>query len=502
MTAPKMMKVEYEELMARAALLERPIGSGVPSEIPQPPCTLAIVLKAAKALQDGSEDMRKYLTEFDTVRLALAQSLRNAAKAYRQVDEDAAHAVSNLTPLSGVVTPDPVDGPGMLGVGGPGPDVDPTRDQIIDGLHSIEDIAWQLEQKDQGASFERFADQWAKYREQLRFAARERFEPFREWEGDAASTVSANFEAQRKWLETMVAFSGQIADQAQTIAAEFRDLRKWHVYVDDIRSQTRYHRMKYEWKDFKEVEQYIKTQSTSGSQTWIIRFYKQATDESARLLAEFKGKAGLPIAQVNPDRPPPPSKIKPPAPWKPAARPSDLDIAKSHILKPPARPDWLPDDDGPTPVPTPGDQGGVPAMPMMPMMPMTPQTNDAKLAEALKDLKPQGAPGMPHGGGGVKPASFGGAGVPTAPLQSWGEGDPASRPAAAGPGAGPGALGRGVPGGGAMGGGMGGGAPAQAGDKGGKGKRVQGDEDALYTEDRAWTEGVIGLRGAKEVPKQ
>jgi hypothetical protein len=299
----------------------------------------------------------------------------------------------------------------------------------------------------------------------------------------------------------MVAFSGQIAEQAKTIAAEFRDLRKWHVYVDDIRSQTRYHRVKYEWKDFKEVEEYIKTQSTSGSQVWIIRFYKQATDESARLLAEFKGKAGLPIAQVNPDRPPPPSKIKPPAPWKPAARPSDSDIAKSHILKPPARPEWLPDDDGPTPGPTPsGDQGGMPAMPMMPMMPSTPSTPqpDPALADALKDLKPQGAPGLPHGGG-VKPASFGGAGMPTVPpLQPWGDDGATAKAAGAGPGAGPGALGRGVPAAGGMGGGMGGGAPAQAGDKGGKGKRVQGDEEALYTEDRAWTEGVIGRRRSKD----
>ena len=105
MTAPNMMKVEYEEIMARAALLERRIGSGIPTEIPRPPCTLALVLKATKVLADGAEDMRKYLEEFDTVRLTLAQSLRNAAKAYRRVDEDAAEALRNETPVPGAALP-------------------------------------------------------------------------------------------------------------------------------------------------------------------------------------------------------------------------------------------------------------------------------------------------------------------------------------------------------------------------------------------------------------
>jgi hypothetical protein len=46
---------------------------------------------------------------------------------------------------------------------------------------------------------------------------------------------------------------------------------------------------------------------------------------------------------------------------------------------------------------------------------------------------------------------------------------------------------------------MGGGMPmGQQGDKGAKGKRIPGaDEDALYTEERSWTEGVIGNRPRK-----
>ena len=35
----------------------------------------------------------------------------------------------------------------------------------------------------------------------------------------------------------------------------------------------------------------------------------------------------------------------------------------------------------------------------------------------------------------------------------------------------------------------------------GKGKRVQAEDDALYVEDRSWTEGVIGRRRAKDTDK-
>jgi hypothetical protein len=43
------------------------------------------------------------------------------------------------------------------------------------------------------------------------------------------------------------------------------------------------------------------------------------------------------------------------------------------------------------------------------------------------------------------------------------------------------------------------GAPG-AGQNQAKGKRAQQDQEALYTEERAWTEGVIGRRRAKDAP--
>lgn len=39
-------------------------------------------------------------------------------------------------------------------------------------------------------------------------------------------------------------------------------------------------------------------------------------------------------------------------------------------------------------------------------------------------------------------------------------------------------------------------------DQRGKGKRVQSEDEALYTEERQWTEGVIGNRSRKAHPER
>jgi hypothetical protein len=150
----------------------------------------------------------------------------------------------------------------------------------------------------------------------------------------------------------------------------------------------------------------------------------------------------------------------------------------------------------------------MPMMPTMPTMPSagmggTPQMPPTPDAQGLVDKAMQKSGLSKGGAGGVKPASFGGAGgvgMPKMPLQGAGDGEASSRPAAAAPGAASAGLGKGLPGAGGAGGGMGGGMPMGGhGDKGGsKGKRVQGaDEESLYTEERQWTEGVIGNRPRK-----
>lgn len=145
-------------------------------------------------------------------------------------------------------------------------------------------------------------------------------------------------------------------------------------------------------------------------------------------------------------------------------------------------------------------------------IPSLPDDGDAATDD---DLNTAGIPGMPStgrtsgsGGPSVKAASYGGGGggggVPSMPLgpATPGEGSLGGGAPGSGAGAGAGAgAGRGIPAGamGGMGGAPMGGAPG-AGGKGqqeGKGKRGPQEDEALYTEDRAWTEAVIGNRPRK-----
>ncbi len=133
-------------------------------------------------------------------------------------------------------------------------------------------------------------------------------------------------------------------------------------------------------------------------------------------------------------------------------------------------------------------------------MPTDSQPTESMLGQTLKDAKGSAALSA---GAGLKPASVGGGGpgVPALSLQrSLGSGAASGLTVAPG-GAG---SGRGIPvpaayaalnGGAGMGMPMGG-APGSQRQAAGKGKRGPQEDQALYTEDRAWTEGVIGRRRA------
>jgi hypothetical protein len=97
MTQPETMSVEYEELISRAAELETPL-LGQPKEDALAPCCLAFSTNAANRLKSSADSMRFYLDAGQRERNALAQSLRNAAKAYEETDQNAADTLSDGAP--------------------------------------------------------------------------------------------------------------------------------------------------------------------------------------------------------------------------------------------------------------------------------------------------------------------------------------------------------------------------------------------------------------------
>jgi hypothetical protein len=461
-TQPRALTVEKDEILARAAELEEPIP-GVPTENPQAPCAHAVAMRAAQQLALSANNLRSYLRVGERERGRLAESLRDAAKAYEEVDEDAGEAINNGTSMS-AVTPRLADGDLDAAM----PSDTPVAAAGVPELPEYADLtqtAWEIENGDQGIAFERFAQEWIAHQQQLRDAAFGRFRPFQHWDGEAAYAVEALFDRHRSWLFQMADLCGNLATQARDVVTAHRRANNQHVLHSNGNT--------FKHKDLVWLHK--------AYQTWysdpIIRshymdLFAKLQRKSDEVVAEYRRAATLEL--VNPPMPPVRSG---PTPGNPG-----FDFPTI-----PGGGSGLPGDE--LPVGNPLPNLGMPSAPTAgtPAMPDT-----SKLTNALAK-----APGRPTGSG-VKPASFGGGGAAGMPLQPPVEGG-------GGAAGGVGGLGRSIPGvGGAMGkGGMGMGPMGAPGaghgkDQGaGKGKRGQGEE-SLYTEERSWTEGIIGLFGVKQ----
>ncbi|MHA7652230.1 EspB family ESX-1 secretion system-associated protein [Mycobacterium sp. ML4] len=488
------MSVEYQELMARADELEQPIPP-VPSGNPQSPCRLAFVDDTAVQLALSADSMRLYLQACEREWRRLATSLRNAAKAYETVDEGSAAAISSVKFDGSGATSGSGTGNQMSAMSNPAEDLgvpataSSAPQKFEDPYYEVREAATLIETGDQGNAYKAFAEDW--YAFQRAFQAETyRFRPFTYWEGASQQAVEANFDAQRQWIYSMSALCVDLGQQAVRVVDAHKKARIYGTTGVGPTNPAE-HPTSYEVSlcDYWYAEY---TRTKSPYLYMAIEWYEELQTQSESSLQLYVANAGVPLRPVVPTSPPKAYPIAPPAPPKPDPGPDNPDSPEN-----PREGITSPDDpygDYPT-------DASLPAANMMPPtgmtgMPTMPSSqNDPKLTEALNRLG--NAPG------GVRPAGVGGAGggMPKAPLGEAG----AQGVAAAGAAAGNAAVGGAIPGargaGGAMGGGMPmGGAPGGQGKDGKQGKRISSEEEALYTEDREWTGGVIGRRRAKDTP--
>ncbi len=489
------LNVEYQELIARADEIEAPLPS-LPIGNPQAPCALSFVRDAAVQIAINADSLRLYIQACQREWRLLATSLRNAAKAYEEVDEGAADDINAIN-MDGGTSGAPS---GSMSANGndqmsllcdpdyiPPP---PPPPPFQYPYYEVRQAATDIQAPDQGTAFKAFANEWNRYQlafQQLAY----RFRPFLSWEGDARMAVEANFQQQKQWIFGMVTQCTTLAKQAQMVADAHKRITPSGSYPGN---PTQWglegeHPAAYEVSQCDYWYKYY-TLNKSPYLYMALDWYKNLQKRSETAISSYISYAGIPLPALNPTAP-----------------------YGAYVIKPPSNDGGGGSDDPdipdiPTPdIPTPDypGNGGIPTTPTVPMMPTagvggTPSTPNpqAMVNDAMKKA------GLGAGGvGGVKPASLGGgggAGIPSMPLQPSADGEASARPAAAAPGAATAGLGKGLPGAGGMGGGMGGMPMGGQGGKGGdsKSKRVQGsEEDSLYTEERAWTEGVIGNRPRK-----
>lgn len=447
----------------------------------------------------------------------LAQTLHHVANAYAQVDQDSGHDIgatmngpgtppADTTVYPQAVTIPPPPRPAAM----PIPKVPPPPDEML----FPPDVQRALDAGDDGASLRAAAQLWRTNAQTLETSARQFEVNSVLWEGEAADTAYAKFNSYRDWLIGLAGDWKRLAAEADRIVDAHQRTQDAHRPVAD---------------EYQRLHDEVMGKPL-GPNTF------PAMERMAELQRQSEGLRNTYARDGQPDQ------ITPEDPPSPVVSDVPVTAEQHRRARGSRRPDGPASGRGQGGAGEgPRGAGGAPrpgqeSAPLASAAP--PATPEAQQDGSSRGSPPGGAPsggspgGAPAGGapGGGAPGGGMPGGSTTEPRPPR---DPSLRPAAAGgggAGAGGGAGGGGVPagplqpavgaetvaptpvvapvapattagagtGGGAMGGGMGGMAPMMHGAHGNSGDKKRNpqlseDED-LYTEDRPWTEPVIGNR--------
>ncbi|MCH9736369.1 MAG: PPE domain-containing protein [Actinomycetia bacterium] len=506
------VRVLPEDLRGKAAQIKGlswPSGAAQPAVAP--PDTLSTTAVAITNLNVNAEHLWAY-QEFGRLEgLRLAETLNNIAAAYEEVDElsgediDSKVGGSVRRGLDGTQYPDPVAIPAPPHP----PDMPPPKGELVSEQLLFPPATQRaLEAGDGGASLKAAARTWRANAESLAASAQQFETNSLDWEGGAADAAYAKFNAYRSWLISLSGSWNRLAGEADALVDAHVAARRDNEPVAD---------------EYEQLEQAMAAEPSSAENPARMVQMSVLQGKSEGIRNQY-ARAGQP-RQIRPEDPPTPVV---------SGIPVTVDDHRRARGRLPQRPDQEPGQGA-------GGGGSPPAggLPDSAERQAVPPMTDPKQATpgAPQEGSQGGSPGggQPGGGspGGGQPGGSPGGGqpgggVPTTPGSPTG---PSVRPAAAGGGSGAGAGGggkapsplqpavgaetvaptpRATPGapaaaaGGTPGmsggmGGMGGMAPMMHGAKGeGRGDKKRNpqlsEDEELYTEDRPWTEAVIGNR--------
>lgn len=511
------VRVDTDDLRGKAGQIE---GITWPNQGAQPqlipPDTLREANTAILNLDSNAQGLWNFQEYGRLEGLRLAETLKLVAGAYDLVDTNAMADINN-----GGEGTSPPEVPGVNKL--PAPPLpkalEPPAGQLVDDGLMVPDVQTNLLAGDQAASLRAAAATWRQNAESLQTAAEEFEVSTVNWEGEAAKAAYRKFNDYRSWLSGLSSSWHSLADEADRVAqAHFNTLSKHQPIFDE------YMRLQSE---------FLASAEDPGKAAKIAERMSQLQKDSEDVRWQY-AREGQPT-QVEPEEPP-----RGTAPTAP--------VTSNGDPRQPARPGGDGQPQAPGGAQSPGGSGGQP-----PASPAVPQSPTASPASAQGEGKaPGGAPsgggqpseggkpsggGAPSGGGPGEGGSGGGGpqtGGPKLPT------DPSLRPAAAGGGgsgsgggggggvgsspmtgavtaetvapapmvgAGPGPSTGAAVSSGAMAGGMGGMAPMHGAGMGGQQQEKKrnpavAQDEELYTEDRPWTEAVIGNRRRRGTPEE
>jgi hypothetical protein len=503
------MRVDLEDLQRKSAAIRTELAampqSGAQGQI-APPGAHQVSTEAAMRLGLVSLVVWMYQAWGTKEGERLAESLDATRAAYQAVDTASQQSLERdgskpITVMTQPVSPEPVPAP---------PGQVPAPAAIAPGGFATPPIVQQqLDAGDQGVSLRSSADLWKGFAGQIRGAAPAFEGHVGDWEGMAAEAAYSKFNSYRAWLDKLANSWEELSTEATRLADVHNRITEAHRPLAETYAQ---------------AEQKLTTATDGAAVAALFSQMQRAQAASEELVGQYA--AAMSPKVIQPESPPdsgldPTAATRDPNARDPKGR-ADRDGSKG----------------GPGES-TPGG-GGAPATQPAPTAEPTggqPAGNQQPTASAPSSGGAPAGGGSPSGGGapsGGMPGGLPGAG-PSTGVPKLPE-DPSLEPAAlGGAGAGGGGGGGGGPSmplspavgaetvaptaptraasttpvagsagaapGGAMGGGM---APMHGAAHGNQGKEKRRDpnlspDEDLYTEDRPWTEAVIGNRRRRDV---
>jgi hypothetical protein len=383
-------------------------------------------------------------------------------------------------------------------------------DELDKKFGDVKTVAQILKNGNQNAS-NSFRDQWSQYENQLRKLAN-RFKGFDDWDGEAATKVEKHFQRHIELINNLAGLCRTLSQNAQTVKDAYVAAEAEHptlAQVEAVYKKLEFasKRTQTEYNDAMAELEKLQVKSQTALNNYRQKVIFSSLDKPA-VPDRVNGDLFLTTEQISErNRKQQQEQLK----RERDALIDDMTGGPGGITQPDAA--ALANSAGLGGPRVPSPQKLLSAVNQAASMAkgMGHKPAPGSAGTGLPPVDPHGpkvapAAAMPGHGGGGTPSLGGGLGK--APLQ------PPSLPGG-GPGGGPGvaaasftpgaadanAVGRAAGAGGGMGGAPMGGMGAKGGQDGaGKSKRYGDDDSALYTEQRAWTEGIIGITPRKLGP--
>lgn len=481
-------------LKGKAAEIATPLPCWPPTSTPEPADGTQIAIDALSQLLACLAKLGAYIASGEVEAQRLSEAFVTSATAYEQADEAASTALSKVGAgaapgIGGVdyVPPAPITTPSLPVPGGL-----PTGTHPSPSFMPVEQAAALLESSDQGSSLDAFEAACRSFAADLEARAATFTGAGIPWEGQAAENAFSALDKHGRWLVEMAGAVGKLGDEARQIADAHRAAVASHPSSQDVRTV---------------VDNLARTNYSSPE--WVAAYNDMQT-RSQEVLLEYVNAATVRCMQlldppiVQPNEPATTTTSPGDEPKSPADEKRESQPEQPSPETAPTQPASAESGQagggsgggqsaGGSPSGSGGSgsggglpTGGLPTGAGTPEPPALPELDEPTLEPAAAGGGAGGGSG--GGGGGGVPMGPALGGVAVSPSPAAGGGGTAAAPAAAGAG---GAMG-------GMGGGM---APMHgAGQQGGKDKRrtpgLSPDED-LYTEDRPWTDPVIGVQRRK-----